>query len=224
MVSDIEKQLEHAIALSAQYQGISFASHRETQRHLEKTKLEIRQSFLHCNAAMQEGLRYLKEMNCGYVSVISAKLLKSLGSSKKLSKVIEQEILANDGAIEQFIEAINVFYEREESQIVQNAVTVLMRLFPLHPQPYIYLGTLIWRNDGIAAAEIFYSKIVEVIEDPALDYFAAECLYKNANKNKAKELLLRALHNTTTSPDMYRDIRQLIIKLLELCLRIKATQ
>jgi len=218
MDSQIENQLERAIALSAQHQGINFSSHAEAQRHLAKTKAEIHQAFLHCNAAMQEGLKYFKEMDCGYVSAISAKLLKSMRSSKKLSRLIEQEMLTGDGAIEPFIEALNTFYEREEVQIVQNALTVLLRLFPLHPQPYIYLGTLIWRNDGIAAADLFYSKIVAAIEDPALDYFAAECFYKNGNKNGAKELLLRAMHNTTASPDMYRDIRPLIIKLLEQCL------
>jgi hypothetical protein len=223
MLNETEKHLESAIALAAQQQGLSFASHSDAQRHLEKTKEEIRQAFLHCNAALTDGLNYLKEMNCGYVSTISAKLLKSQHSSKKLSKLIEQEILVNEDIVEQFINAINTFYEWEDNQTVQNAVTVLMRLFPLHPQPYIYLGTLIWRTDGIAGAEMYYSKIVEAIEDPALDYFAADCLYKNGNKDRAKELLLRAMHNTTTSPDMYQDIRQLILKLLEQCLRARAT-
>jgi predicted Zn-dependent protease len=215
---EIEQHIETVAALTAEQQGISFFSHREAQRHLDNVRAEVRSAFKHSNAALNNGLRYLKEMNCGYVSTVSAKLLKHMHSSKKLAALISQEIEMRSDAAEQFIEAVNRFYDWEDNQTVMNAVAVLMRLFPLHPQPYIYLGTLIWRQNGIEAAVAYYGKIVEAIDDPALGYFAADCLYKSGDVQKAKQLLLRALDNEVTSSEVYADVRQNIIELLECCL------
>jgi hypothetical protein len=217
MFNELEPYLESTAVFFAHHQGLHFSSQQEAARYVERVKAEIRQAIKHSNAVMVEGLTCFKEMNLGYVSTLSAKLLKHLDSSKKLAKLIEQEIVGNDQAAFEFINAVHQVYDCGDVQKEYNAILVLMRFFPLHPQPYIYYGSWLWRKEGIAAAENFYTKMVQEMEDPALDYAAADCLFKNKNKSKAKELLERALKNTETSLEMYGEVREMIVDLLGKC-------
>jgi len=201
------------------HQGIQFTTERDARRSLETTKSQIRLSLRQSNVMMKEGLTLLRGLGLGYVSALSNKLLNSLHSSKKLSRLIELEFVNNDQAMPQFMAAMTAMENCAEDQ-KQSVITVLMALFPAHPQPYVYLGSAIWRTEGIAAAEIFYSSIVDAIENPALDYYAADCLYKNNNITRAKELLFRALQNLQESPERSEDLKREIIILLEHILAI----
>ena len=66
-------------------------------------------------------------------------------------------------------------------------------------------------------AEIFYTKIVEALQDPALDYFAADCFIKNGNKEKARNLLQKSQKNKLLSMEKYSNVRQSIGELLAQC-------
>ena len=92
-----------------------------------------------------------------------------------------------------------------------------MALFPGFPQPYIFSANLLWREHGIEVADAFYSKLIEAIEDPALDYFAADCFFKNEKISEAKKLLDRALSHTSIMSDNYAEIKMWASSLRKQC-------
>lgn len=219
MFSEIENYVAEVAEHIVQQQKLTFNSYDEAQRHLRSTHSELHQSIQQGNKLLMQGLMYFIEMKLGFVSTTSSNILKHLDDVEKLSEIIESQIRKNDSALPLFMEAMSRFYDCGDFHKEQCVIAVLMGLFPLHPQPYVYLGTLIWRKDGIAAAEIFYTRIVKELEDPALDYFAAECFYEKGTINKAKEILQRALKNAEMSPAMYGDLKQEMLGLLKKCRR-----
>lgn len=77
-----------------------------------------------------------------------------------------------------FSDTVNGFYDCGDFNIESCVISVCIALFPLEAQPYICLGTLIWRKNGIMQAATFYEALVEVFQSPLLNYFAADCLKK----------------------------------------------
>jgi tetratricopeptide (TPR) repeat protein len=217
MYNELENYVEKVAENIIQQQMLSFSSHAEAQKQFEKTKLQVRQSIQHNDALFLKGLNYLIELKQGYVSTVAVELLKYLHEPEQVAAIIESQVMKNTEALPLFMEAMNHFYDCGDFAKERCVIAVFMGLFPMHPQPYIYLGTLIWRKDGIDEAESFYAKLIDALEDPALDYFAADCFYENGNTDKAKQILYRALRNTELSPVMYSDIRQQILALLERC-------
>ena len=204
-----------------QSQGCNFTSHHEAQRHFEKTKLEIRKLIKQSNSQFIEGLSYLKECNQGpvhrYVSGVADKILKHLDSSKKLNKIIETDILNFDRSLLYFSDVINEFYDCGDFRKELCLISVVMALFPFNAQPYVYYGSLLWRQEGKDAADVFYTKIVEALHDPALDYFAADCFIKNGNREKAKKLLLQSQKNELLASEKYSNVKQNIQELIAQC-------
>ena len=98
---------------------------------------------------------------------------------------------------------MNGFYDCGDFQQEHSVISVFLTLFPLHPQPYACLATLIWRRDGIQAAQNFYEHIVDVFKNPLLDYFSADCFLKSGHAEKAKPLLQRAYRKAQDTLDQY---------------------
>jgi tetratricopeptide (TPR) repeat protein len=221
MSQEIEDFIDHVAANVAQQQELQFSSQQEARRYLEKTKLEIRHSLKEGNEVLMQGLNFIKEKNHGhvhgYTSAMADKLLKHLNSSKKLAQIIETEIMNNERALLFFSEMVGGFYDCGDFYQEECVISVFMALFPLNPQPYVFYGTMLWRRDGIDAAENFYDKILKVIQEPGLAYFAADCFYKNGQKKKAKDLLEQTLNCAQMSLEKYNDVKQQMLTLLGQC-------
>ena len=200
-----EGLMEKIVAEVIAQQHLSFSTFEEARQHLIKTRKEIDLCFQQGNAMLVEGLHCLQTNSDGhvhgYVASTAAKLQKQLHSSKKLKAVI-REILQNQSSLLYFTEAVTALCNRGDFHQEQCVITVLMALFPLNPQPYICYGSMIWRKDGIDAAEVFYTKVIEFIRDPALLYFAADCFIKNGRRDKAMDALQCALAMTEQSNDL----------------------
>ncbi|MET3107434.1 hypothetical protein AAKU67_001498 [Oxalobacteraceae bacterium GrIS 2.11] len=211
---EFDKYLEGIAISVTQQQGLNFSNYNDAQQHLKKTKSEIYSYIQKGNELFMEGLRVLQEKNHGhvhgYVAGVADKLLKNLKSGKKLKRAVD-EVLQNEHSLRFFAEAAKSFYDCGDYHREQCVIAVLMGLFPLNPQPYIYLGSLIWRKDGIAAADLFYSNIIQVIQDPALYYFAADCFYKNDDLQKFNDVLDTAICQSETSGDI--EARQHLLSL-----------
>jgi len=221
MFSESDSFISNITQLVMQNQGLQFTTHREAQQHLEKTRTEIRKLMRQSNALFVEGLQYLAQSSLGdlhaYVASVAAKMLKNLDSAKKLKKIIDADVLHKELSLLFFSDAVNEFHECGDYHKELCVISVLIALFPLNAQPYIYYGSLLWRKEGKAAAEMFYSKIVDVIRDPALDYFAADCYIKNGNRDQAKTLLLAAQKNPLMAEDAYKNVRQHVDELIAQC-------
>jgi hypothetical protein len=209
-VNDIEKNLKELAATLVQQQGITFATHKEAEKHVSDTALQLRELLQQSSTTFIEGLRYLAEKNHQPVSDIAGQLLNNVQSPKAMAEIIETRILKNNQSLEMFSEAVNSFYGCGDFHVEECVISVLLTLFPLEPQPFACYGTLIWRKNSINDAAIFYKSIVDLFETPILDYFAADCFQKSGDKDEARRLLERALKNAQASPEVYEDIIQFI--------------
>lgn len=218
MLNELDKYIENIAVDIAQQRGINFSTHKEAQHYLNRTKNEIHSHIQQGNTQFCEGLKYLQEKNHGYVhgyvSNVCDKLLAHAHSSKKIKKIID-EVMENELSLRFFTEAVKEFQDCGDYHKELCVIAVLMSLFPANPQAYICLGNLIWRKEGVAAADLFYTKIIEFVQDPATYYFAADCFYKNGDRKKAKETLLNALSKPDIDEDF--DAKQRLLDLLEKC-------
>ncbi|MET3106102.1 tetratricopeptide (TPR) repeat protein [Oxalobacteraceae bacterium GrIS 2.11] len=217
MIDEIESTITQLAQSAAQKKNLSFGSVGEADRYLANLRHELQLSAQEGSSLLVRGLAYCAELNEASVSRLCTELLNHVDQPSRLTEIINRTVSCGDNVIDPFLAAMNHFYDCGDFEKEQCVIAVLLALFPLHPQPYVYLGTLIWRKDGTDAAERFYSKIVTIIEDPALDYFAADFFYQKGSPNQAKNLLLRALNNCEKSPVMYCDLQGQIRALLDQC-------
>ncbi len=221
MSNDINQFIEAIAVKVAKEKGLHFSSERDAHQYLEKTKLQIRQLIKHGNSNFFDGLRYLCENDQGYVhsyvAGVANKILKNLDSAKKLNKIIETEIIKNDRSLLFFTDVINEFQIAGDFHREVCVLSVLMTLFPANPQPYVFYASFLWRSEGKAVAELFYSKITDLLEDPALDYFAADCFIKNGKRDKARELLQKSLGRELIAHQNYVSVKKNIQELMQKC-------
>lgn len=217
MEKEIDEYIEKLTEAVTQQQGIDFKNQKDAEEHAKKTSQEIRHLFQQSNIVLGEGLKCLSEQKTGFVGDVSKKLLDNLASPVEMVKIIEAEIRNNQEALKMFSEAVNSYYDCGDYHLEQCVLSVFLMLFPLYPQPYACYATLIWRKDGIQAAETFYSQIVDSMEDPVLDYFAADCFVKNGNHQRAKELVERALDKTQNPTEEQLDLRAHLFQLQRRC-------
>ena len=221
MHKDLDSFIESLAQATIKQRDCGFSSHREAQNYLSQTKQQIRTVLEQGSTALLKGLQTLSQhqgdqIRC-HVAGIAKKLLKHLNTGKQLNRIIEQELLGNDHALRYFCETANDFSECSDYEVEACVLTVLIAFFSGNAQPYVYFGTMLWRREGIVAAANFYSKIVEVIHDPALDYFAADCLLKSNRRAHARTLLQQSLQHQLITSDSYRHVRQEIISLMASC-------
>ena len=62
---------------------------------------------------------------------------------------------------------------------------------PTEAKPYLFLAKATEETQGLDQASAFYQMTCDVLKDPDLYFFAAECELKRDNKDKSKEYLLK---------------------------------
>ena len=214
---DINKYIEDLAVAVTQQQGIQFSSLKDAEEHTKKTTKQIHHLFEQNSKLIQEGLQIYSEKCTGYVADVSQRLIDNLGSPEEVNKIVTNELKENVEALKLFSEAANSFYDCGDFHVEQCVLSVFLMLFPVFPQPYACYATLIWRKEGISAAEAFYEQLVGAMEDPVLDYFAADCFVKAGNAKKAKELVQRALAKTQSSLHEHQELREQLAQLYRRC-------
>lgn len=212
--NEIDRHLNDIAVMVARQQGLQFNSSREVQNHVDNTTQQLKEMLQKSNEMFIEGLTLLTGTQQHPVAEISRELLENSAAPEKMVKLIEHHIINNDDSLKIFSEAVNSFYGCGNFHSEECVISVLLTLFPMEPQPFACYATMLWRKDGIAAAVELYKNIVDVFENPILDYFAADCYFKTGMKAEAKALLDRAIQNTQNEPEIYADIAQFIRILL----------
>lgn len=214
---DINKYIEDLAVAVTQQQGIQFKSLKDAEEHTKQTRQQIHHLFEQNSSLIKEGLQIYSEKCSGFVADVSQRLLDNLGSPEEINKIVTNELKENAEALKLFSEAANSFYDCGDFHVEQCVLSVFLMLFPVFPQPYACYATLIWRKEGISAAEAFYEQLVGAMEDPVLDYFAADCFVKAGNAKKAKELVQRALAKTQSSLHEHQELREQLAQLYRRC-------
>lgn len=221
MQADLNNFIEELAQETIKSQALYFSSHREAQTTLAQTRQKIRSMLDQGGSALIKGLQALAQHQGDYmrshVAGVARKLLKNLNSGKQLNRIIEHELFGNENSLRYFCETASDFSDCSDYEVEACVLYVLLVFFSGNAQPYVYLGSMLWRREGIAAAQNFYSKIVEVIHDPALDYFAADCLIKAGRGFLAHQLLEQSLQNELITTENYRQVHAQIIALMATC-------
>ena len=63
--------------------------------------------------------------------------------------------------------------------------------FPTYVKPYLFLAKATEETKGLDQASEFYKITCEILKDPELYFFAAECELRRDHKDKSKEYLLK---------------------------------
>lgn len=215
--SEIAHELEtiasHAVRQKA------FSSLKQAQQHQKQIKADLLTLFTQGERTLIKGLTCLAADDTGrvhsYVAGVCAKLSKHIDSSKKFNRIIESDIAGSKHALLLFSEVIEKFLNNGDAEQEQSVLMVMMVLFPFHPQPYLYLGTSVWRNEGIDAAAALYAEVLKVIPDPAIYYFAADCFYQKGDKKQAWKLLQSGLKAARGSPGVHDHVEQRITAFIQ---------
>jgi|GEM_PF-2192353 len=211
--TEFDAYLSELAGMVVLQQDMQFGSYQEAQAHVEHTKTQLAQLLQHSNALFVEGLTHLAQLiGTQYqpVASIAGRIYASLHIPSEVAKIIDTQVIKNKDSLKLFSEAVNSFYGIGDFHIEESVISVLLTLFPMEPQPFACLGTMIWRKEGIADAAAYYEKIVDLFESPVLDYFAADCYYKAGKRSEAKTLLGRALSHAEKSPGLYEEVIPLI--------------
>lgn len=208
--NNIEQYLDELAVMVAKQEDLQFHSAQEAQKHVKATSVRLQGLLQQSSTMFLEGLQHLSKPQHGRVAEISSQLLKQLTNPPQMAEIIQSQVTDNPQSLEMFSEAVNSYYDCGDYRCEECVIAVLLTLFPLEPQPLACYGTLLWRRHGISKAAEFYQSIVDLFQNPILDYFTADCFYKNGNKTEAKKLLDRALINANETPEIYADIAQFI--------------
>ena len=212
--TDIEQYLDELAVMVAKQEDLQFNSEKEAQKHIKATSAKLQDLLQQSSTMFLEGLKHLSEPRHGLVSEIAGQLIKELAHPKRMAEIIQSQVTGSPNSLELFSEAVNSYYDCGDYRCEECVIAVLLTLFPLEPQPLACYGTLLWRRDGINTAVEFYQSIVDLFQNPILDYFTADCFSKSGKKADAKTLLERALVNAKAEPEIYADIAQFIRILL----------
>jgi hypothetical protein len=208
--ASLDDQLDLIASEVVRHQEIQFSSAREVQNYLSKVKKDIRHLIDKNNQTFVKGLGYLSSDNQSmvpeFVANISAKLLRHIGSSKKISKIIETDILGNEQSLLMFADAIESYMDSGDIERELCVLTVMLMLFPLNPQPYLYFGASIERTEGLTVAAAYYAEAVKVFPHPIVCYFGAECFFKLGDKVTAKHLLQTGIEQARQTPELHDEI------------------
>lgn len=218
---DLRHWVDQLVRQTAHEQNLPLASLSEATQYRQQTITRIWQSLRDGRQALKEGLHLLQgedvSMAHPVVADIARKLEKNLGSSKRIGKIIQADIVLREASMQLFASAFELFHDQGDLQRELQVLSVLLMLFPANAQVHVFLGSYLWRAESKEAAEQFYEKMTAVLHDPAFDYFAADCMIKNDHREAARAVLDNALRNPKIADAAYRDVRNRIARLLVSC-------
>ena len=153
------------------------------------------------------GLQLIAERDAGPGAVIARGLLQNMTAPDTLRRYLEQHVINNGETFQALLNAVTDLHNRGDLHAARTAISVLTALYTTEPQPYVLLGTIAWQLEGLEAAAQYYGIIVQALQHPLIDYFAADCLHQASQAAQAKDLRKRALAMCDEAPEQYREIR-----------------
>ena len=82
--------------------------------------------------------------------------------------------------------------------------------FPTYTKSYLFLAKATEETQGLDQASEFYRITCEILKDPELYFFAAECELRRDNKDKSKEYLLKIKEILDNSASLNEEQQELL--------------
>lgn len=150
------------------------------------------------------GLEVLASLEERETAEIAARWLQHRGDVDALAQAVENDA---DKAFPLFIDAAISLSRADDLHRAVDTVGVLTMVFPLEPQPYSILGTIIWKLEGLDAAAKYYDALLQALEHPMIHYFAADCFASAGDPDRAKRLLKEAHVLCDENPEAAAEFR-----------------
>lgn len=93
--------------------------------------------------------------------------------------------------------------------------TCLMNLFPTQIQPYICYATVMWKQSGIDDAVNYYNQITELLPNPLLMLYAADCYRSAGDTLKAKSTLQKGIQLCEEDEQTFSSVKNDLSSALE---------
>lgn len=158
------------------------------ERHREKEKYRIFGILEDTFSAFTEGLEILETDTDTGVAGFSRVLTDRIHDPETQTDIIEEKRLS---LREPCIDAVFRLFSGGEFRKAEKACAAVVLLYPLDPAPIALAGAITREVRGLEAACSFYEGVVQIIEDPMTDFYAAECFYSKGDRKKAEELFAR---------------------------------
>jgi hypothetical protein len=115
-----------------------------------------------------------------------------------------------EASFQPLLASTTALYDKDDLHAAKSALAVLVGVYPLEPEPYVLLGSIVWRQNGLAAAATYYDALLQAMEHPVLNYFAADVFFNGGDRDRARELLKRARVLCDEQPEPSAKFRPLI--------------
>ena len=169
---------------------------REQRSRREKARLK--KLFEQAVEGFIRGLEVLAGLKEPETAEIAARWLRHRDDIEALA----QSVLSDaEKAFPLFVDAAIALLRAGDLHRAADATSVLTMVFPLEPQPYSILGTVIWKLEGLKAAVAYYDALLQVLEHPMIHYFAADCFATAGDPGRARRLLQDALVLCDDNPE-----------------------
>lgn len=204
MNSDDQRELQKRLNELSKYivnnfmkEGLRIPAPLETdeQRKLRKQAQEVQTLEDHHNRILQ-----------------IAEIFASRDAEGKLIPIINkvQNAKLEDFANKQFMQASEfealiitalAAYNDKDYETAMSMAAYISHIFPFEVQPYLIMATIIWKQEGVYKAADFYDKIIDVLHNPILYMYAADCFAAADKLDDARDALRLALQicNENTS-------------------------
>ena len=205
----IENQIDWSSLLAGEAEALSEEQKREKiYSTLDRLSGEM-------GKAAQQGLQeFTKRDKSGKIS----KQLSDFEQFVTDAKIAEAGDLITDEIFATMIKMANDTYRDGEASEAAAMYSFLQVVQPLAVEPMIGQLTIEWEQRGAERAADLYEAVVDLLKNPMLDMFGAECLLAAKRKERARALRERALKNLTEDEDFrteYADIEPDVRELLK---------
>ena len=165
------------------------------KNHELQTTLKIQEQIINFCKGLVAGLELIAKSDTQQHGVpgIAAELLANMNAPHEFMKIAEQSVIDNIGFFKALLELAEGYHGAGDIEEEKSIISALITFYPYEPQPYIRLGTLIWKVEGIEQAGYFYENITQILNHPMVDYLAADCFFNAGRAGSAVSLLTRAL-------------------------------
>jgi len=175
--------------------------------HKDRRRQMLKDQFREIGQDIVAGLAILAADEDRETAAIASRWQQAIGNSDALATAMAEDL---PSAFAPFYKSAFALHDRDDLHRAKSACTVLIMAYPLEPHPYTLLGTILWRQAGLEAAVRYYDAIVQIMQHPMTNYFAADCFYTSGDRERAQALLEEGLELCTENPEYSAEYRDLI--------------
>lgn len=163
----------------------------------------------HLSEIREGGKLFISLDQNGSIKPILAKLAKATPET-----VVAPDFFTEEEFLTLMQKAVDI-YKSGSFIEASSMFTFLMNLFPNQVQPYIGYATTLWQQSGVNDAANYYSIITELLPNPLLLLYAADCYRASGDIDKAKNTLQHGIELCEKDEQTFAEVKKNLDTALE---------